>query len=137
MERNIKEAVRRIYPNETWTDKVSKSRLKKAEWLIGERRRRGQECELFDCLQTSDKIQILLKDARFREALGIPSSRRADALSKAIESLRNNLAHGQDFVVHDWDIVTRITGDLDSLLEARGVSRILNSLEQGAGADSD
>ena len=35
-----------------------------------------------------------------------------------LESLRNNLAHAQDIVTHDWPVVARMAIRIEELLEA-------------------
>ena len=75
---------------------VFENRLRKAASLLTERRRRGQDVRLLDCLQFSDKGQVLLKNKDIREQLEIPSRREGRARIKTLESLRNNLAHSQD-----------------------------------------
>ncbi|HRF71583.1 MAG TPA: hypothetical protein PL117_02325, partial [Accumulibacter sp.] len=66
-------------------------------------------CDLIDCLQLTDKAQIMLEHQPAREALGLSSKRVAKQVIKDLESLRNNLAHSQDIVSHDWVQIIRIT----------------------------
>jgi hypothetical protein len=82
--------------------------LDKAQKLLAERRRRGQHVDLADCLQLSDKAQILMEDEQQRLAFGLPTKGAAKRVIKDLESLRNNLAHAQDIVTHDWPQIARL-----------------------------
>ena len=87
---------------------VSKARLGKARALYEERLRRGQACQLLDCLQFSDLAQVLLDDAEEVRAFGFASKAVAKRAIKDFESLRNNLAHAQDIVTYDWAQIARL-----------------------------
>ena len=54
-------------PNENWREALSASRIEKAEQLRDERKRRGQDVGLIDCLQITDKGQIIAKNADLRQ----------------------------------------------------------------------
>ena len=100
----------------TWRQFVSEGRLSKAEALLDERRRRNQEVDLLDCLQLSDKGQIVLRNDDLRTEAGFVSRSKGTQTMKEIEALRNNLAHSQDIVACDWDIIVKLTAYLDTLL---------------------
>jgi hypothetical protein len=104
------------YPNDTWKQHISKSRLAYAEKLLDERKRRNQEIDLLDCLQFSDKGQILIKDPVARAQLNIKSRNDGEARIKAFESLRNNLAHSQDIVAGNFSSIVNLADNLDDLL---------------------
>lgn len=108
IEMNFVEKIRVKWPAESWIHLITKSRLKKAEDLVVERRRRKQYCDLLDCLQFSDKARILIEDPEQLEELGLKSKKIAKQLIKELESLRNNLAHSQDIVTHDWPQIARL-----------------------------
>ena len=108
IEMNFVEKIRLKWPAESWMGLITRSRLKKAEDLLEERRRRKQNCDLLDCLQFSDKARILIEDPAQLEELGLQSKKIAKQLSKELESLRNNLAHSQDIVTHDWPQIARL-----------------------------
>jgi hypothetical protein len=78
---------------ESWKGLLSESRLQKAEALLEERKRRNQDLELIDCLQISDKGQILAKHEELRRLTRMQSRRQTEQTIKMLESLRNNLAH--------------------------------------------
>jgi len=106
--------IERLWSEGAWTELLSKSRLEKAETLLEERLRRNQQTTLLGCLQFSDKIQILIQDEAILKDLGFQSKRIAKRLSKDLESLRNNLAHAQDIVTHDFDQIARLAIRIES-----------------------
>ena len=95
---------------------MSEGRLRKAETLLEERRRRGQVCDLVDCLQLSDKAQVLMRDEAQLAEFGFASRAAGKQVSKELESLRNNLAHAQDIVTHDWPQIARMTRRIEELM---------------------
>jgi hypothetical protein len=96
------------WPDGGWTRHLSPGRFEKAETLLQERRRRGHQVELIDCLQLADKAQILTQDETQRAHFGFPTKGAARRVIKDIESLRNHLAHAQDIVTHDWPQIARL-----------------------------
>ena len=105
-----------LYPNEAWRQELSKGRLKKALQVLEERKRRNQSPRLLDCLQLSDKAQILIKDPVMREDAGFTSKREGERVIRELESLRNSLAHAQDIVTHDWNAVVTIANRLEKIM---------------------
>lgn len=108
--------VRRHWPDGGWTRLLSRARLDKAQALLDERRRRGQQPDLLDCLQLADKAGILMQDGAQLSAYGFESKRAAERVLKDMESLRNNLAHAQDIVTHDWVQIARLARQIEDAL---------------------
>jgi len=104
------------YPDAGWKKSISQGRLEKAEALLAERQRRNQELGLLDCLQFSDKGQIIIRDQQLRDRIGVPSRSRGEEVVKRLETLRNNLAHSQDIVTLDWEIIVELSENLDRIL---------------------
>jgi hypothetical protein len=107
-EMSLVQLIEQCFPNETWQALLSPSRLEKAKELQSERQRRNQYSGLIECLQFSDKAQIMLEYPLAVQTLGLASKRTGKALFKDMESLRNHLAHSQDIVSHDWIEIIRI-----------------------------
>jgi len=99
-----------------WARYISPARLEKARELQAERRRRGQDARLLDCLQFSDKAQIVVRDETLRSQAGFASRRRGDEAIKSLERLRNNLAHTQDIIAFDWQTIVAIVENLERLV---------------------
>lgn len=103
-------------PGESWREYLSEGRLKKADELMAERRRRHRSVGLLDCLQLSDKGQIVARNEAIRERTIFTSRRQAEEGIRLLEGLRNNLAHAQDIVSADWDAIVQLSGHLDRAL---------------------
>jgi hypothetical protein len=70
---------------------------------------------LIECLQLSDKAQIMLEHLPTMEKLGFASKKVGKRLIREMESLSNHLVHSQDIVSHDWPQIIRITYRLTEL----------------------
>jgi hypothetical protein len=115
IEMALRERTSRRWPDAGWTMHMTPARLQKAQALREERLRRGQECELLDCVQLSDLAKILLAVPEERAAYGFETASAAKRVIKEMESLRNNLAHAQDIVTHDWAQIARMARNMEAL----------------------
>jgi hypothetical protein len=118
-EQEFTERVRRRWPDESWGRLISEPRLERARQLHGERERRKDYCELVDCLQMADKIDILTSEPEELAILGIGSGSAAKRVGKQIESLRNRLAHAQGFVEQDWPQIVRLARRVHDIFQGR------------------
>ncbi len=114
IEMNLTQNIRQRYPEQSWQQQLGDKRLKIARELQQERIRRGQACELLECLQLSDKAQILMNHEEALKQFGFDTRRSAKKVIKDLESLRNNLAHSQDIVAHDWPQIVRMTRRIET-----------------------
>jgi hypothetical protein len=121
LEMRFRDLIETRYSDESWARYISPARLEKACALQAERQRRGQDARLLDCLQFSDKAQIVVRDETLRNQAGIASRHRGDEVIKSLERLRNDLAHTQDIVAFDWQTIVSIVENLERLV-AFGVS---------------
>ncbi len=108
--------IEKLYPDGSWQQEVSKGRLKKAEEILRERQRRNQDAQLIDCLQFSDKGYILIKDPEMRKDFGFETMGLAKRAIKDLESLRNNLAHTQDILTHNWAAIVTMATRLNKIM---------------------
>ena len=109
-----------LFPNDEWTSLLSPARRRKAEDFHRERRRRSEGARtlrLIDCVQFSDKGQVLAKDDVARRIIGFPSRKRGEQSVKAIVSLRDKLAHAQDIVTDDGSSIVELARHLGRILE--------------------
>ena len=60
-----------------------------------------------------------MQDQTFMEASGFGSAAAAKKVIKDLESLRNNLAHGQDVTSHDWPQIVRLARRVRQMYGAR------------------
>lgn len=116
IEMGLTQLIESAYPAGSWRSQLSEGRLEKAEALLAERQRRNQDVRLLDCLQFSDRGQIVLKNDELRNKAGFVSRRRGEETVKELEALRNNLAHSQDVITGDWDIIVKLTEHLDHII---------------------
>jgi len=110
--------IEELFPDDSWEALVSVGRMEKAAALLEERTRRGQHCRLIDCLQLSDKGHVLVEKPEILRFFDFDSKRTAKKIVKELESLRNNLAHSQDIVTHDWAAIARIAIRVEEAAEA-------------------
>jgi len=116
IEMTIAKRIETRYPQDSWIEQLSEGRLAKARELREERERRGQRPRLVDCLQLSDRMQILMKNDEDLGWMGFDSRRVAKHVAKEFESLRNNLAHAQDIVTSDWPQIVRMTQRIERVV---------------------
>jgi hypothetical protein len=112
----LTESIRTRWPDGSWTQFLTPSRFEKARELQDMRLARGQRCDLLDCVQLSEKARILIQNKEELERLGFTSVNSAKQVIKELESLRNNLAHSQDFVTYDWPQIVRLARRFEELL---------------------
>jgi hypothetical protein len=108
IEMRCSELIEQHCPNNAWKKYVAEARLEKARSLLEERARRNQSLQLFDCLQFSDKGQIIARNEELRKLTTFPSRRQAEEAVKKLEQLRNNLAHAQDILATDWNTIIEL-----------------------------
>ena len=85
----------REYPDDAWVGLLSPERVELARRTQDERKRRGQNLGLADCLQFSDKRDLVVKNDHLRVTLALGSKTKSRACLGDVESLRNTLAHSQ------------------------------------------
>jgi hypothetical protein len=115
VEMGLVQLIHERFPNDGWQQQLSVGRLQKARDIQAERQRRNIYCELIDCLQLSDKGQILIEDPASMQRLGFETKGAAKRVVKELESLRNHLAHAQDIVVHDWAQIARLSMRMEEI----------------------
>lgn len=116
----LTETIESIYPDDGWTDLVSTGRMRKARELHAERMRREQPVRLVDCLQLSDKMQLLIRDEEWREEFEFGSRREGDKWTQELASLRNNLAHTQPIVPLNWKMIVEAADRVDRIVARIG-----------------
>jgi hypothetical protein len=85
--------VAQTYSSETWKAELTPERVETAIGIRDERRRRGQNLHLIDCLQFSDKAKLVLERDSVRISLGLGSKTKVKRYLSNAENLRNTLAH--------------------------------------------
>ena len=116
-EMTISKEIQRLFPNDSWQSFLSEGRRRKAQNLLQERKRRNQVADLLDCLQLSDKGQLLLRDKKMIQEMGFGTRKEGLRMFKQLETLRNHLAHSQDIIKIGWDIIVELALRTEKLYE--------------------
>ena len=127
VEMRLSALIEKMCPGDAWREFLSESRLQKAQVLLEERLRRNQSLGLVDCLQFSDKGQIIARNEAIRELTMFDSRRKTETAIRMLESLRNNLAHSQDILACDWETILLLSRGLDAVLT--GTEQVQAALE--------
>lgn len=98
LEMNFLKIIRTYLPNNSWEKYLSESRLKKAEVLFEDRKRKNQEIDLCDCLQFCDKREIILSDKGLFSLFEFGSKNKGKEILRELEDLRDHIAHAQDLM---------------------------------------
>lgn len=117
LEINLTRQIESAWPADAWASHLPAERLAKTEALRAERRRRGQNPRLVDCLQLGDKVHLVLNHPELLVTLGAKTRSQARKALSEIQSLRDNLAHAQDFVEQDWPAIVRLNLRVDEILK--------------------
>jgi hypothetical protein len=115
LEMYFTQKINTLWPDGSWVKLLTPRRLAAADQVRNERLRRDQPCQLIDCLQLADKGEILLQNPSQLAAFGFETRGAAKRVMKDIQSLRNNLAHAQDIVVHDWPQIVRLARRVEGM----------------------
>lgn len=98
LEMNFSSIIRTYLPNDSWKKYLSETRLKKAEILFEDRKRKNQEIDLCDCLQFCDKREIILSDKGLFSLFEFESKNKGKESLRELEDLRDHIAHAQDLM---------------------------------------
>ncbi|MCP4189996.1 MAG: hypothetical protein GY768_05145 [Planctomycetaceae bacterium] len=116
IEMRLSRIIEQVCPDDSWKQYLSPGRIEKAAALLSERQRRNQHLQLSECLQLSDKGQILARNPQLRSATRFNSRRQVEDAVKGFERLRNNLAHAQDIIATDWDTIVDLTNNINDII---------------------
>jgi len=95
-------ALARREAGEFWQECLSAARLEAANELHRARQQRGEEIDLLDCLQLSDKVSIFVRTEPLRALLG-GSVQQIKRQFSSLQKIRDNLAHAQSPAADgDW-----------------------------------
>ena len=88
--------IQQLFQDTQWEGLLSADRVAKARDLLGQRKDKGHDIVLADCLQMGDKATILLKRSQTCSEWEFQSNAQAKKFFKRLNSLRDQLAHSQD-----------------------------------------
>jgi hypothetical protein len=98
LEMHLTYLIRKHYPNEKWRAVLKPNRISHAETILKGRKERNEVIDLTDCLQLTDKRDLVLASQKILAHLGFDSEHDASELLESIEKVRDKLAHSQDLV---------------------------------------
>jgi len=97
LEMKLGELINNYFPNQSWKESLSQNRLDKAETLFNDKREKNEDLSLIECLQISDKLDLIfVKDDKLRALFDIPSKSYGKDLTKNIRKLRDEIAHANE-----------------------------------------
>lgn len=104
---------------QNWLEHLKQDRIDDAKKLFQQRREKGQELDLCECLQICDKAAVVMSNKRLRELLGIDSKTAGGKRFRRIQNLRDLLAHGQANLIEgtSWEELSQIVVWIERALE--------------------
>ena len=124
--------VQRHYSEAQIAEVLNPCRLQKARRLHHDRKLRGEELQLADCLQIADKRDLLLAVPHCSTSLGFDSNNKATKFFGKVETLRDRLVHANDLVAgSSWEEVLQVTLELAEFLERTGTVQPVDGSKPG------
>jgi len=116
VEMQLLRLIREAYPDDAWKQFITPKRLGLAEKVLADRQQRNAAIDLADCLQLSDKREIILGSDVLRDVVGFAAKKHGETLLTELEQVRNNLAHAQDIVTGYWPQIVDMADQAETLL---------------------
>lgn len=110
--------IKEAYPEESWKTHLTEERILKAEELLNKRIEKNEALTLLDNTQLGDKGTIVRKTPDLIRILGFNSNKKCKSFFKNIEDLRNNTAHAQEEIYHDYQELIDIILEIDRVLDS-------------------
>ena len=116
--------IRTQFPDSSWAEELTPSRVQLAQKIFTERRRRNEEASVLDfadCLQFCDKAAIFTNEPEHAKCF--ESRQAAQRFFSQVEALRNDLAHSNDILSGRWPELAELVRQCEQLLlqlEAEG-----------------
>lgn len=117
IEMQLLRIIRESYSDDSWQQILSPARLESTKNVLTDRQRRNEAIDLADCLQFSDKRDVVMESNERRTKLGFDSKQSCDNFFKDLEELRNNLAHAQDIITGYWPKIVDLAEKAERLLQ--------------------
>ncbi len=117
LEINFTKIINKIYPNDSWVNKISENRLNKAKELLSIRKNKNEDLSLLDCLEFADKRDLILKFNNILEIFDSKSKNNLEKKLRKIEDLRDLLAHAQNWDLEfSWIEIINIILDIKNII---------------------
>jgi len=109
--------IRTQFPDSSWAEELTPSRVQLAQKIFAERRRRNEEANVLDfadCLQFCDKALIFTNEAACAKCF--ESRQAAQRFFNRVETLRNDLAHSNDILSGRWPELAELVQQCEQFL---------------------
>jgi hypothetical protein len=118
LEMNLGELIFQHFPDHSWKALISEGRLKLAQNLYHKRLEKNEDISLVECLQISDKLEIIKNDEFLFHSFGLASRSRWKKTSGKIRDLRDRIAHSNELgITMTWEEIIGILEDCEHVLE--------------------
>ena len=119
LEMNLSDVIKYRFPEHGWQGLITENRLSKAEQLYQERLAKNEDINLIECLQISDKLQIIMNDESLREKFQLPSKNQWKRISNRVRDLRDKIAHSNQLGIDiTWEEIIDTLEECEIILEA-------------------
>jgi hypothetical protein len=123
LEMNLGELISQQFPDHSWNKLISEGRLQLADDLYHKRLDKNEDISLVECLQISDKLEIIKNDDTLFQRFGMASKSQWKRTSGMIRDLRDRIAHSNELGISmTW---AEIIGILESCEHVLQVSEAL------------
>ncbi|MGJ7913044.1 hypothetical protein [Neobacillus sp. LXY-1] len=109
--------IKDVFPDDSWKEHLSDERLVKATEMLQKRMEKNEGLSLLDNIQLGDKGTIIRKTPKLMSQLGFESNSKCREFFKHLEVLRNNTAHAQEEIYHDYQELIDIILQIDRVLD--------------------
>ncbi|WHX40369.1 hypothetical protein QNH36_22455 [Mesobacillus sp. AQ2] len=117
LEMNLGEIIKWRFEGDEWKKYISYERFEKAEDLYIKRQNKNEDINLIECLQISDKMQIIRKDEYLFSFFKMSKSKWKD-ISDELRDLRDQIAHSNELGVEsNWEDIIKLLENCEYLLE--------------------
>ena len=96
MEMHLLQIIKDVYPNNTWEKQLHQNRIESAKKIFNQRKNNNEALDLVDCIQFSDKRDLLMRKNEIWSDMGFTSKTAFRKFFTNAEQLRNKLAHAQE-----------------------------------------
>ncbi|MFF2289177.1 hypothetical protein [Peribacillus butanolivorans] len=118
LEMRMSDIIMDKFGNDSWYPMISGDRLEKATELYRRRIDKNEDINLIECLQISDKFDIIHKDQELRLFFQIPSKSKGKKDANAIRKLRDKISHANELGLDmSWIEIIEVVESCGQLLE--------------------
>jgi len=94
--------IQETFEDEAWKKLLPDDRIEKAIGVFNDRKKYNLEIDLLECLELSDKLNIVMRTETLFDTVCHMSKTKAKAFCGRLIRLRHDLAHGHDIAGKNW-----------------------------------